>query len=61
MAIAAGEEAKKWSAAWIDGDVTIANTFVGEATGLIDSVRPAADIMDGIVAEAEARLRNNYD
>ena len=53
-------EAKKWSTAWVAGDVTIANTFVGEATGLIGSIRPAAEILETIVSEARARLRNNY-
>jgi nitronate monooxygenase len=57
---AAEEEARKWSIAWIDGDVATANTFVGEATGLIDSIRPAAEILESIVSEAEARLRIHY-
>jgi nitronate monooxygenase len=54
-------EAKKWSAAWVAGDVTTANTFVGEAAGLIGSIEPAAKILETIVSEAEARLRINYN
>jgi nitronate monooxygenase len=57
---AAEEEAKKWSAAWVDGEVTTANTFVGEATGLIGSIKPAAEILESIISEAEIRLRNNF-
>ncbi len=49
-------EANKWRAAWQAGDTETANTFVGEATGLIDAVLPAADIVRGMVAQAEERL-----
>lgn len=50
----ADEEAVKYRAAWAAGDPEHSNTFVGEAAGLIDSIKPAADIIAGMVREAEA-------
>lgn len=38
------------------GDADNAGVFMGEAAGLIHDVRPAADILRGIVAEAEQLL-----
>lgn len=59
--IAAAEAvAPAWTAAWEAGDVTLANTFVGEATGLIEAVEPAADILARIGAEAEALMRGGW-
>ena len=52
----ADTEAAKWREAWQAGDTTTANTFVGEATGLIDAVLPAGEIVTAMVAEAEERL-----
>ncbi|MFT5113532.1 MAG: nitronate monooxygenase [Parasphingorhabdus sp.] len=49
-------EAARWKQAWVEGDVTTANTFVGEATGLINSIEPAADILQKISQQAEALL-----
>ncbi|MEM8748746.1 MAG: nitronate monooxygenase [Pseudomonadota bacterium] len=49
----AEEQAALWKEAWANGDVTTANTFVGESTGLIDSVEPVADIIEKMVADAE--------
>ncbi len=57
----AEDQSKKWSAAWVDGDVSAANTFVGEITGLIDSIKPAAEILDTIMSAAEAQLRRKFD
>jgi len=57
----AEDQSKQWSAAWADGDVSVANTFVGEVTGLIDSIKPAAEILDAIISAAEARLRRKFD
>ena len=37
----------------------MANTFVGEATGLIDSIEPAAEIVARIAAQAEALLHRD--
>ena len=49
-------EANRWKAAWAAGDMETANTFVGEAAGLIHGVEPAAAILEGLVAEAEECL-----
>lgn len=46
----------KWEAAWLVGDISCANTFVGEAVGLIDAIHPAEVILLRIVQDAEARL-----
>ncbi|MEM1317779.1 MAG: nitronate monooxygenase [Pseudomonadota bacterium] len=50
-------ESARWKQAWTDGDTTIANTFVGEGTGLIADVRTAAELIEETVAQAEALLR----
>ena len=54
-------ESAKWREAWITGDVTIANTFVGEVTGLIDKVTPAAEILTDIVSHAEKLINLGSD
>ena len=53
------EEADRWRAAWQAGDMDVANTFVGEATGLINDIQPAAVILEQMVQEARAQL-NRY-
>ncbi len=53
-------EAAEWRAAWLAGDVSTANTFVGEVAGLIGSVRPAADILNEIVTGAESLLGRKF-
>lgn len=45
-----------WATGWAAGDPDRANTFVGEATGLIHDRPPVADIIARIVDEAEALL-----
>lgn len=50
----AAEEAAKYRAAWAAGDPDNANTFVGEAAGLIHAIQPASEILERIVQEAEA-------
>lgn len=52
----ADAEADRWRAAWNAGDTETANTFVGEATGLIDAVLPAGAIVRAVVAQAEESL-----
>ncbi|MEE9375887.1 MAG: nitronate monooxygenase [Rhizobiaceae bacterium] len=52
----ADQQAIEWKNAWIEGDMTIANTFVGEVAGLIDEVLPAAKIIEAMVEEAENRI-----
>jgi nitronate monooxygenase len=54
----ADEQAAKYRAAWADGDPDRSNTFVGEVAGLIRTIEPVRDIIDGMVREAEALLRN---
>ena len=43
--------------AWDAGDTSLANVFVGEATGLIHDIKPAAEIITTMVAEAEMVIR----
>lgn len=57
----AERQAALWRDAWERGDVEGANTFVGEGTGLIRSVEPAADILERTVSEAEALLGRSAD
>jgi nitronate monooxygenase len=46
-----------WAEGWAAGDPARANTFVGEATGLIHDRPPVAAIIERMVAGAEALLR----
>lgn len=57
---AVAAESVKWREAWQTGDVTTANTFVGEVTGLIRSVDEAESIVESIVAEAKSLLDRRY-
>lgn len=50
-------EAERWAKAQAKGDATAANPIVGEAAGLIRDARPAADLLESMVAEAETVLR----
>lgn len=52
LARVADEEAVKYRAAWAAGDAGNANTFVGEAAGLIHTIEPARDILERMVCEA---------
>jgi hypothetical protein len=42
--------------AFAEGDTVTATTFIGEATGLIRSIEPAAAIVSKMASEAEAML-----
>lgn len=57
----ADEEAAKYRKAWTEGDPDNANTFVGEAAGLIDTIEPAAVIIARMVDDAEALLSRAGD
>jgi nitronate monooxygenase len=46
----------EWVAGWDAGDPARANTFVGEAAGLIHDRPPVADLLARISGEAEALL-----
>lgn len=52
----AESESTKWRKAWEEGDTSIANTFVGESTGLIDDIEPVKSIIEDMVFEAEHLL-----
>ncbi len=47
-----------WNDALSAGNTAIANTFVGEATGLIHDVKPAWEIIDMMVSQAKICLRS---
>ena len=52
-----GELGPRWDKAWAEGDVSLANTFIGEGVGMIDSIEPAGALLHRIVGEAEALLQ----
>ena len=49
-----------WAAGWAVGDPARANTFVGEAAGLIHDRPPVAGIVARMVAEAETLLTRRW-
>ncbi|MDF2231137.1 nitronate monooxygenase [Albimonas sp. CAU 1670] len=49
-------EAETWGQAAAAGDATRANPIVGEATGLLHDLPPAAEILERLIAETEAVL-----
>ena len=54
---AAGEDvAREWSDGWAAGDPDRANTFVGEAVGLIRTIEPAATVLERMTADAAVLL-----
>lgn len=53
--------AEKYQQAWEAGDTSYANTFVGEATGLIHDIKPAQTIITDMVAEAEAIIKKSAE
>ncbi len=46
-----------WQDALDAGDAAIANVFVGEATGLIHDIKPAAQIIDEMIKQAKDYLK----
>ena len=52
-------ESARWKDAWADGDTNIANTFVGEVVGLVNSIEPAATLLHDIVSQAKKLLQTN--
>jgi len=56
----AQEESDRWKSAWQSGDVDIANTFVGEGTGLINSIESAETILETMSADAQALLAARF-
>jgi nitronate monooxygenase len=57
LAAARDSELRRYQAAVAAADFAIACVFGGEAMGLIDKVRPARVIVNGLVDEAERALR----
>lgn len=49
-------EAEKYREAWIDGDPTRSNTFIGEGAGLIHDIEPVANIIAKMTADASDYL-----
>lgn len=58
LAAAATTEGPRFWAAAADGDYDVAMVWAGEAVDLIDSISHAAQVMEGIVHQAETRLRS---
>jgi nitronate monooxygenase len=53
----AGEAvAREWREGWVAGDPERANTFVGEAVGLIQAIEPAGAVVERMASEAAALL-----
>jgi enoyl-[acyl-carrier protein] reductase II len=46
-------------AAIVDGDVDQGSVMAGQSAGLVDDVLPVADLIERIVAQAEATIRHN--
>lgn len=60
-ALASDEGARaEWQAAAASGDTRVAGPIVGEAVGLVKQIRPAADILAQMVAEAETLLAGGW-
>jgi nitronate monooxygenase len=57
-AAANGSETERYWTAFTSGDADNAGVFMGEAVGLIHDVRPAAHIIEQMVAQAHGRLRH---
>ncbi|MEI6548676.1 MAG: hypothetical protein WCN85_16800, partial [Burkholderiales bacterium] len=49
-------EALRYRQAFLDGDPDDTGVWFGEAAGLIDSIDPAADIIERMVSDAASRL-----
>jgi hypothetical protein len=40
--------------------MNVANTFVGEVAGLVDSIEPAGDLLHDIISRAEKLLQKKF-
>lgn len=54
------DESARWKQAWMDGDTDIANTFVGEVSGLLKSIEPADKLLETMVSDASSILQKSY-
>ena len=57
---AAPVEGPRWQTAFAKGDAEHGNAVVGEAIGMIRDRPPAAQVIEGLVAEAEALLSGGW-
>ena len=53
-----GSETERYWTAFTSGDADNAGVFMGEAVGVIHDIRPAAQIIEQMVAQAHGRLRH---
>ena len=53
-------ESVSWKQAWEDGNISIANTFVGESVALINNIESVEAIIKNTVAQAESLLRQDW-
>ena len=56
----AASESARWTSAWTAGDMNVANTFVGEVVGLVNSIEPAAALLHDIVSQAQKLLQTDF-
>jgi hypothetical protein len=42
------------------GDTNVANTFIGEVVGLVNSIEPAGVLLHDMVSQAEKLLQSDY-
>jgi nitronate monooxygenase len=56
----AASESTRWTSALAAGDTNVANTFVGEVVGLVNSIEPAGALLHDIVSRAEKQLQTNF-
>jgi nitronate monooxygenase len=55
----AASESRRWTSAWAAGDTNVANTFVGEVVGLVNSIESAGALLHDIVSQAEKLLQKD--
>ena len=56
----AESESPRWTNAFAAGDTNVANTFVGEVVGLVNSIEPAGELLHDIVSQAEKLMQRNF-
>jgi nitronate monooxygenase len=56
----AASESARWTSAWAAGDTNVANTFIGEVVGLVNSIEPAGALLHDIVSRAHKLLQTNF-
>ena len=54
-------ESAEWIQAWAQGNVAVANTFVGEAVALINKLETAEAVVSRTVHQAEKLLSRNWE